>query len=130
MKISKITKVIDSVMATARKGFTLLPSIILFCSAIKKPGISSILTVAKVISELGHYGFPTGPNEDGSINMFNQYTKIMVENIFSEIRDNLQVQVSVPYGSIPMIGFGANGGGAVTVHGFNTTATTLAGAAN
>ena len=130
MNISQITKVIDSAMATARKGFTLLPSLILFCSSIKKPGISTILTTAKIISELGKNGFPTGPNEDGSTNMFNQYTKIMVDNIFTELKDNMQVQVSLPYGAVPIIGFGANGGGAVTVHGFNNVAITAAGSAN
>ena len=62
--------------------------------------------------------------------MFNQYTKIMVDNIFTELKDNMQVQVSLPYGAVPIIGFGANGGGAVTVHGFNNVAITAAGSAN
>ena len=95
-----------------------------------KPGISTILTTAKIVSELGKNGFPTGPNEDGSTNMFNQYTKIMVDNIFTELKDNMQVQVSLPYGAVPIIGFGANGGGAVTVHGFNNVAITAAGSEN
>ena len=42
----------------------------------------------------------------------------------------MQVQVSLPYGAVPIIGFGANGGGAVTVHGFNNVAITAAGSAN
>lgn len=121
MNISKITSFIDKSMQTARKGFEKLPAILLICSSIQKPGISSMLATANIITRLGEIGLPTGPNEDGTPNIYNQIVRVTVEEIFDEIVKSAQLQVGVPYAGIPFVGYGANSGGPVTVTGFNTS---------
>jgi hypothetical protein len=99
----------------------------LYCEIQSRPGLSAIALTGAIISRLQENGFDTGVNPDGSENMNNRFVKIMCEEIVKEIKDNAQVQVSIPPGSIMITGTGGNAGGPVQIVGYNSAMASIQG---
>ena len=125
---------LDSIARTMKNAFTkmktpaeVLPSVLLYCTAMKRPGISASETAAKIITDNAALGIETGTNPDGTPNVVNQFTYNITKHVFDEIKRNAVVQVAVPVGCIMVETNGANAGGPVVSVGTNTITTTLKG---
>ena len=104
MSIETIADKIKSLIDTARKPFPLFPAIIMICSCIKRPGLSSIVSVANIIASNTKIGIPTGTNPDGSPNLINAFVKNMVDEVVRAIQNDMQVQVAFKPGDIQISG--------------------------
>ena len=110
-----VTNLIESVRIPA----TILPSSLVYAGNMSKPGISPMMIASKIISRQTEAGAPYGPNADGSTNVAEAMEVIRVEEIINAIRDDGQIQISIPPGAIQFTGNGANAGGPVSVVGSN-----------
>lgn len=99
----------------ARKPLKFIPAIILACGILKRPGLSSIATTARIIERLPEVGIPNGVNADGTPNLIAGYTNILVEEILREIRINGVVQGAMLKGSGTFYGQGTSPVGPITV---------------
>ena len=104
MSIDTIADKIKSLINTARKPFPLFPAIIMICSCIKRPGLSSILSIANIIASNAKIGIPTGKNPDGSPNLINAFVGNVVEEVVRAIQNDMMVQVAFKPGDIVISG--------------------------
>lgn len=110
-----VTQTIESVRIPA----TILPAAVIYMGSLGKPGISPMLVASKIISRQSEAGAPYGPMADGTANVAEAMESIRVDEIIKAIRNDGQIQVSFPPGSIQIMGVGANAGGPVSVTGSN-----------
>ena len=94
MNLSKLNEFIEKQLASAKKAFTKLPGILLCCAAIQRSGASSLMTTVNIIKRLPEAGIDNGVNADGTPNATAMLVRIIVEEVFKELRDNCSVQVS------------------------------------
>ena len=119
--IDKIATAVNSALSALRPPVIPIPPILLLCEILDRPGLSAISLTSSIISRLPEAGIPTGVNPDGSDNMINQYTRIIVEEIIKEFQNNAVVNAAVPPGSINVVGTGTAAGIApVAVTGVNS----------
>lgn len=117
--ISKISETVNEKLGFVRKALPVIPPVLLICEAHNRPGLSAIALSAAVIKRLPEIGIALGANPDGSPNVVSKFVRVLCEEIVTEIKDNLSVQVSLPIGSISVTGVGANAAGPVTVQATN-----------
>ena len=67
--IQVISNTIETLLQKARAPLTVIPSIILVCSAIQRPGLSAKSIAASIIKRQGEAGAPIGAAADGSQNI-------------------------------------------------------------
>lgn len=120
MNIQNICDSINKLIQQARTPLKKIPSILLLCTAIKRPGLSAMIIASKIIQKKAELGIPTGNAADGSLNLGNIVDYITSEQIVYAIKNDLKVMTTVPIGGISFYGTGANAGGPVTVTGINT----------
>jgi hypothetical protein len=108
--IDKIATAVNSALSALRPPVIPIPPILLLCEILDRPGLSAISLTSSIISRLPEAGIPTGVNPDGSDNMINQYTRIIVEEIIKEFQNNAVVNAAVPPGSINVVGTGTAAG--------------------
>jgi hypothetical protein len=98
-----------------------LPKLSLFEILLSKTrdGLDSDEISESIISQFNYIGLPTGPLDDGTQNVMEEYTKIVVENIVDSIQNDMNVQVAIEPG-LPITANGANSGGPVVVVGQST----------
>lgn len=113
-----ITKAIDSI----RVPFTYIPAIILVCSAVQRPGLSSMIIASKIIKRQSEAGAPSGPAADGTENVAEAMERIRVEEMVRALKMDSRIQIGIPIGGIQITATGGNAGGPVTVTGFNINA--------
>lgn len=100
---------------------TAIPAALLVCSTIKRPGLSPMLITSRIINRQQEFGAPVGVNIDGSPNLMNQMYYVIVDELVKALKMEGKVEVAIPTGAITSVGFGANGGGMMTVKSYNTT---------
>lgn len=105
----------------------ILPPQLLFCTAIRRPGMSASEVASRIITNNVALGIETGTNPDGTPNIVNQYTYNIVKEVLNEIKRNAVVHVAIPVGSIMVQTNGANAGGPVVGVGSNIISTTVRG---
>ena len=118
--------ILNSIHSTLNKLKTpakILPALLLYCTAIKRPGLSAAQIASRVISNNARLGINTGTNPDGSPNVVNEYTYNIVKTIVDAIAEEGVVHVAIPAGSLMIQVTGANAGGPVVSVGTNTTNT-------
>ena len=116
--IKKICSTIQSILSAARAPLAVIPAAILVCSAIKRPGLSPIVTASNIIRRASsELDIPHLQNDKSEA-----MERIRVEEIFKAIKMDMKVQVGIPIGGVQFMGTGANAGGPVTVNGFNVNA--------
>lgn len=81
-----------------------------------RPGLSSEILSSSVISRFPEIGIPTGPLEQGSTNVMEQYTKVIIEEIVDAIQQDMRIDVVTDAGQT-VSAAGGNGGGPVTCAG-------------
>lgn len=92
-----------------------IPAIMLVCSTIKRPGVSTMLITSRIINRQQDFGAPIGVNIDGSPNLMNQMFFVVVDEIVKALKMEGKVEIAIPTGGITSQGFGANSGGMVSV---------------
>lgn len=102
-----------------RKPANLVPGIIMLCSLVKRPGLSCIISVGNIIQELENNGIPTGPLPDGTPNLMNKMIRSIVCETIRSLKEDANIQITVPPGFINIVASGGNAGGPVTVVGSN-----------
>lgn len=119
MNIESITKSIKNLFTKTREPVKFLSNALVLCSAMKRPGLSTILSVANIVKDLNKFGIPTGPLPDGTPNMTVAMVYSIVNEIHRSIREDMAIQIVMQPGSISFLGQGANAGGPITVTGVN-----------
>ena len=130
MGIEQICKTISNFFDNIRPPFPQLSRILLVCSMIRRPGLSTIQSVSNIVKDLNKLGIPTGPMPDGSANLTVAFTFASTKEIYRGIKKDMSIQVGVQPGTMASIGVGANAGGPVTVVSTNTTPSMGFGIAN
>jgi hypothetical protein len=119
MNIQSICDAIQSGIEKARAPLATIPSILLICSAISRPGLSAMMIASRIIKRQSEAGAPFGPAADGTANVAEAMERIRVEEMVSALKLDSRVQVGIPIGGIQFMGTGSNAGGPVVVQGFN-----------
>lgn len=117
--IERICNSLTSIIEKARAPLATVPSILLVCSSIRRPGLSAMSIASKIIQRQIEAGAPIGPAADGSANISEAMERIRIEEIVKAIKLDGRVQVSVPIGGIQVTCTGANAGGPVVSQGTN-----------
>lgn len=119
MNISNVVDLVTNTLNTARIPAGVLPPLLLKCTSLARPGLSSYKIATEVIQNNEKVGIPTGPNPDGTDNKINAYTYNIVKSIVEALKNDAAVQVAIPMQSILVQATGANAGGPVTCIGGN-----------
>jgi hypothetical protein len=130
MGIEQICKTISNFFDNIRPPFPQLSRILLVCSMIRRPGLSTIQSVSNIVKDLNRLGIPTGPMPDGSANLTVAFTFANTKEIYRGIKKDMSIQVGIQPGSAMVTAAGANSGGPVVVQGTITNATMGYGMAN
>ena len=81
-----------------------------------RPGLSSEILSSSIISRFPEAGIPTGPLVGGATNVFENFVKILCEEVVDAIQNDLRVDVVVDPG-ITLTATGGNTGGPVASAG-------------
>lgn len=121
MGIEAICNTIKNLFDTVRAPFPQISRLLLVCSMIKRPGLSTIHSVSNVVKDLNKLGIPTGPMPDGSPNMTVAHTFANINEIYRAIRKDMSLQVGFNVGSMLFKGIGAGASGPIVVDGTNVS---------
>jgi len=130
MGIEQICRTITNFFSKIRPPFPQLSRILLVCSMIRRPGLSTIQSVANITKDLNRLGIPTGPMPDGSPNLTVAFAFASTKEIYRGIKKDMSIQVGIQPGSAMVTAAGANAGGPIVVQGTITNATMGYGMAN
>lgn len=101
---------IRELMENVKKPLPIIPDIIVACSCIKRPGLSSALSFANVVNKYAQIGIPTEDNEDGTPNMTLLQTKAILDEVYRAIKEDMRVQVNTMPSTMKIVGTSATGG--------------------
>lgn len=130
MGIEQICKTIVKLFDNVRPPFPQLSRILLVCSMIRRPGLSTIQSVSNIVKDLNRLGIPTGPMPDGSANLTVAFTFANTKEIYRGIKKDMSIQTSIQPGTAEIVGAGANAGGPVAIKGTIVNAPIGLGMAN
>jgi hypothetical protein len=117
-----IDKIADAIQKTINKipsPAAVLPEKLLYCTALRRPGVSPYRITSNIIATLPNIGIDVSPNEDGTPNVVNEYTYAVVKGIVDGIKEMGVVNSSIPQGSLRIQVEGANAGGPFIAYGTN-----------
>ena len=82
--------------------------------------MSAQVSYAKILENLNKKGiYIESKNIDGSDNLMNEFIKVIVDEVFRAIKEDANLQITVPIGSLTINASGANAGGPINVTGTN-----------
>lgn len=119
MTIKAICDAIKQSFKNSLQPANIIPSILLICSLAKRSGLSCMMSTATVITNQSKFGAPSGPLPDGSANMMNGLINIIIDEIYRSLREDANIQVALPVGSITVQTTGGNAAGPVVSVGTN-----------
>lgn len=119
MGIQQIASTIEKLLTQARAPLTIVPSILLACSAIQMPGVSAKSIAANIIKRQGEAGAPLGAAADGSQNISEAMEVIRVEEIVKGFKQMGRIDSSLCAGSIQVAGTVQTAAGPGTFQGTN-----------
>ena len=117
MGIEQICTTISNFFKNIRPPFPQLPRLLLVCSMIRRPGLSTIQSASNIVKDLNKLGIPTGPMPDGSPNLTVGAFFASTKEIYRGIKKDMSIQVGIQPGSAIVNGYGANAGGPVNIFG-------------
>lgn len=94
-----------------------------------RPGLSSEILSASIISRFPEIGIPTGPLVGGSPNVMENFVKVLCEEIIDAVQNDMRVDIALDPGAT-VTAAGGNAGGPVTVVGATTAPHSGVGIAN
>lgn len=97
MGIEQICNTIKNAFQVVRPPVSQISRILIVCSMIKRPGLSTIVSSANVVKTLNKLGFPTGAMPDGSENK----TVTAVYSILKEVFRAIKFDMSIQTGTMP-----------------------------
>lgn len=121
MGIEQICNTITNFFNNIRPPFPQLSRVLLVCSMIRRPGLSTIQSVSNIVKDLNKLGIPTGPMPDGSANLTVAFAFASTKEIYRAVKKDASIQVGFQPGSMMLTAFGGNAGGPITVQGMNTS---------
>ena len=127
LTIDKIALAMETAINKIKTPASILPSLLLYCTAMKRPGMSPSRIASQIIANNQSLGIETGDNPDGTPNVVNQYTYNIVKGIVDALKDEAVIHAVIPTGSVMIQASGVNGGGPVTCVGSNISDTTIVG---
>jgi hypothetical protein len=119
MGIQEIASTIEKLISKARTPLTIIPSILLVCSAIQMPGISAKTIAANIIKRQGEAGAPMGSAADGSQNISEAMEVIRVEELIKGLKQMARIDSAIPIGGIQVAGTVQTAAGPGTFTGMN-----------
>lgn len=119
MGIQQIASTIEKLLTQARAPLTMIPSILLVCSAIQMPGVSAKSIAANIIKRQGEAGAPLGAAADGSQNISEAMEVIRVEEIVKGFKQMGRIDSAIPIGALQVAGTVQTAAGPGTFQGFN-----------
>ena len=117
MGIEQICQTISNFFNNVRPPFPQISRILLVCSMIRRPGLSTIQSVSNIVKDLNRLGIPTGPMPDGSANLTVGAFFASTKETYRGIKHDMSIQVGIQPGTATIFGTGANAGGPVTIFG-------------
>lgn len=119
INVKTISDEITKLMNFCRPPKAALPTLLLVCSLIRRPGMSASLIASKCLSKQGRMGLKGGPMPDGSTNGY----EAMVVNLVKEITDAIKFdgvgQAATPIGAFSIMGTCQTPSGPGTIQGTN-----------
>lgn len=114
-----ISKLNDSLNGMFRNSAKDISGVLLATSE-ARPGMSAQVSYAKILENLNKKGiYIESKNIDGSDNLMNEFIKVIVDEVFRAIKEDANLQITVPIGSLTINASGANAGGPINVTGTN-----------
>lgn len=105
--IRSITNRIKDLFNSAlRAPANIINPLLIVCSALRRPGLSVIISCANIIADLEKQGIPTGPNPDGSPNLTNVMVCSITSEIFRALKEDCNIQIGIGPGNIVIGGVG------------------------
>jgi hypothetical protein len=114
MGIEQICKTISNFFNNVRPPFPQLSGVLLVCSMIRRPGLSTIQSTANIVKDLNRLGIPTGPMPDGSANLTVGVMFASTKEQFRALKEDASVQGAMTPFSANVVVTGV-GGGARTI---------------
>lgn len=127
MSIENICNTISNFFQNVRPPFPQLSRLLLVCSMIRRPGLSTIQSVSNIVKDLNKLGIPTGPMPDGSANLTVAFTFASTKEVYRGIKKDMSIQVGCQPGTMMVTAFGGNAGGPIVVNGMNMSTGMLYG---
>ena len=119
--ITQIVQSCKNVFSGLRTPANIIPTIIMLCAMVRRPGLSCIVSTSNIIQDIAKRGCPTEPLPDGSKNLMNELIASIVCETYRALKEDANIQVGFAPGAFSITATGGNGGGPVTVQGTNIT---------
>ena len=125
--IDKFCKEFTRVMESLKTPAMVLPSYLLLCSALQRPGESPMDITSRIIKKAAAVGIHTGLNADGSPNLINALIYIGVKEMIHSRKFEGATFSVIPKGSLQILSTFSGPGGSGTGYGVNITDTVIGG---
>lgn len=119
MNIKALLETVNSALDAARKPVTAMAALLVYATAIQRPGISKIKITSEIISDNATLGINTGQMPDGTENVVNEFVANVVEKVVDTLKDDAMVECVIPIGALVVEANGGNAGGPVVAIGSN-----------
>ena len=113
--IKGISEGISKMINLTRPTPAMLPTALLLCTALKRPGLSALTIASRVIAKQESEGLAFGPMPDGTQNGYETFIKILVEEIVHAIKFESRGDVVIPAGALVSQGMVATSNGTFPV---------------
>lgn len=119
MNIKSLIELTNKAIEAARKPATKLAAILVYATAVQRPGVSKIKISSEIIADNATLGINTGQMPDGTDNVVNEFVVNVVEKVIDNLKDEALIECVIPSGSVIVEANGANAGGPVVAIGTN-----------
>lgn len=119
MNIKSLIELTNKAIEAARKPATKLSAILVYATAVQRPGVSKIKISSEIIADNATLGINTGQMPDGTDNVVNEFVVNVVEKVIDNLKDEALIECVIPSGSVIVEANGANAGGPVVAIGTN-----------
>lgn len=111
-----LKSVIDAAIRVPVQGIS---NIILLCGLMKRPGLSTLLSLAKIAQKMSEKGLPTEPNADGTPNQMLQFAGIVIDEVYRALREDAKISIVISPGTISIKGVAVGPSGSAVVEATN-----------
>ena len=119
MNITSLIEITNKAVTAARKPAEKLAAILVYATAVQRPGVSKIKITSEIIADNEPLGINIGQMPDCTDNIVNEFVYNVVEKVIDNLKDDALVECVIPSGSVIVEANGANAGGPVVAIGTN-----------
>jgi len=117
--VQSIAEKLANVFKIVIPGAPKIPPQLLSIGGELRPGLNKEIITSRIISSFSQIGLKNGPAPDGSQNVMEGYTALVVDKLVDALCLEAKVDVSMPIASLSIVSNGANAGGPVVSQGTN-----------